>query len=154
MALATGSKFGKCCGKMGKISGLNLNSSTSPTPPPTMKKNSVSEVVRGKSKARITRFNANRPRKRIETVPATGLTKGSAHEHHHDCCDDRRQEGRVEEDDFRVRHEEDAGGRLGACLAGGVAGSLACSAELDGSDMILSSWAKSTRTDRNETGLP
>ena len=52
------------------IPGLNVTSKMKPITIATTKKNSVSEVVRGKSNARMTRLTAVMPRKISATITA------------------------------------------------------------------------------------
>ena len=55
----------------GQKSGWKVNSRIRPIVTAAAKKKSVSEVVRGKSKARITRFTVNSPRNSVPMPAAT-----------------------------------------------------------------------------------
>ena len=94
--------------------GLNVTSKMKPITIATTKKNSVSEVVRGKSNARMTRLTAVMPRKisATSTAPrARRLIARSSQQVHRDRRPDRREENRIQQDDLRVRHQVDAARR-------------------------------------------
>ena len=88
------------------------------------KKKSVSEVVRGKSKARITRFTVNSPRNSVPMPAATWFVrvKGIGQKMRPDGGDDRQQEGRIQENDLGIGHQENTLGVFHRWFSWGPAG--------------------------------
>ena len=64
----------------GQSSGWKVNKRTRPIATAAAKKKSVSEVVRGKSKARITRFTVRNPRKSVPMAAAAWLPTANGSE--------------------------------------------------------------------------
>ena len=98
----------------GQSLGWNVNSRIRPIATAAAKKKSVSEVVRGKSKARITRLTVNRPRKSVpmHRRDMAIRAKGLAQKMRPDGGDDRQQEGRIQENNLGIGHEENTLGRF------------------------------------------